>query len=170
MRPGPGTGGATFEDLDDCTICSPTLPASNDTYAGFAASGYGHVFVFDYGGTVDKLVVPFASTDAYFETVNGDDDPAADDLRIMTSATEAIYIRGQLEPAGSQKGHIEQIQFTDETIAIGGEARAVSLNAASTLSIGEKDERSKAAEEPVGESRQRYTSKPGRRPILRSNP
>lgn len=119
--------------------------------------------------SADKLVLPFASTDVYFEARNGDGDAAADHLRIMTSATDSLTIVGQLEPNGQQKGHIEQIQFTDETMSIGGESQAQTLNGAETagnaeaqvaalneasdLDAAEKEERAKAAKKVIEEEK-----------------
>lgn len=133
LRPGPGTGGAEFIDQGGCSssTCSTPIPASNDTYSGLAASGYGIVVIRDHGGTADRLALPFASTDAYF---GAGDNGAADLLSIETSSTDRVVIYGQLEPFGSQNpqdGHIEQIQFTDETLSIGGEGQAQSLGATS---------------------------------------
>jgi len=73
-----------------------------------------------------------------------------------------------LEPVVFQKGHIEQIQFTDETIAIGGEspqaqtlggarsaggaeAQVAALNEASSLDAAEKGRLSKAANKSTEE-------------------
>ena len=58
-----------------------SIPASSDTYAGFAASGYGEVSIQDWGGTADKLILPFAVTDAYFER------PAATPTRRPTTCS-----------------------------------------------------------------------------------
>jgi Ca2+-binding RTX toxin-like protein len=175
LKPGPGAGGATLRDYGGCTTssvggCPVPLPASSDTYTGLAASGYGHVAIEDHGGTADKLVLPFASTDAYFEAQNGDSDTAFDNLIIETSSTDYVYIPGQLEPLRSQKGHIEQIQFTDETISIGGEtpqaqtlgtarsaggaeAQIAALNEASSLDAAEKERFSKAANKAIEEAK-----------------
>jgi Ca2+-binding RTX toxin-like protein len=169
LRPGPGTGGAYFVDEGGMPN---EFPASSDTYSGFSASGYGEVSIEDHGGTADKLVLPFASTDAYFEAYNPDGGPAADDLLIMTSSTDSIYIYGQLEPNGTQKGHIEQIQFTDEILTIGSEtaqeqtlsgakttdsaeARVAELNEASSLDAAEKEKRKEAAKKIIEEAKKK---------------
>jgi len=170
LRPGPGTGGAEFYDYGGCsspTSCSSPIPTSNDTYSGLSAGGYGSVVVRDHGGTADRLVLPFASTDAYFGASDNDADGAADLLSIETSATDRVVIYGQLEPAfedqngQGQDGHIEQIQFTDETMSIGGEGQAQSLgattaeaqvaalNEVSNLDPTEKERLSKAAKEMI---------------------
>jgi hypothetical protein len=175
LKPGPGTGGAYLRDYGGCTTssiggCPVPLPASNDTYTGLTAGGYGHVSIADFGGTADKLVLPFASTDAYFEAQNGDSDTAVDNLIIETSSTDYVYIPGQLEPQYSQKGHIEQIQFTDETISIGGEtpqvqtlggargaggaeAQVAALNEDSNLDAAEKERLSEAADKAIEETK-----------------
>jgi hypothetical protein len=175
LKPGPGTGGAYLRDYaGGCgsivNSCSTPIPASSDTYTGFAAGGYGTVAIEDFGGTADKLVLPFSSTDAYFEAQNGDSDTAYDNLVITTSSTDRVHIRGQLEPVIFQKGHIEQIQFTDETIAIGGEtpqaqtlggarsaggaeAQVAALNEASNLDAAEKERLSKAANKSIEEAK-----------------
>jgi hypothetical protein len=162
LQSGPGTGGAGLTDKGGKTTSSGVaIPVSNDTYSGFAASGYGQVEIEDHGGTADKLVLPFASTDAYFEAVEDDDDaagdPALDSLLIMTSSTDSVYIYGQLNPYYDVKGHLEQIQFTDETITIGSEnpqqaqaqvsaeAQVKKLNGASKLDEAEKQKRKEAA-------------------------
>jgi hypothetical protein len=170
LKPGPGTGGASLYDYGGCSTCTPAHSASSDTYTGLAAGGYGPVSIKDFGGTADKLVLPFASTDAYFEAQNGDSDTAYDNLIITTSSTDRVYIQGQLEPLGFQKGHIEQIQFTDETIAIGGEspqaqtlggarstggaeAQVASLNEDSNLDAAEMERLSKAANKAIEEAK-----------------
>ena len=95
----------------------------------------------------------------------------------MTSATDSVFISGQLEPHGSQGGHIEQIQFTDETIAIGSEtpaqtlsgaktttsaeAQVAELNDASDLDEAEKEKRKKAAEEAIEEAKQHKNEQKG---------
>lgn len=177
LQPGPGEGGADFQDLGGCsstTGCSPSIPPSNDTYSGFAASGYGAVPILDHGGTADKLVLPFASTDAYFEAFDQDSDGSADTLIIMSTSTDFVTISGQLEPYFGRPGHIETIQFTDGNLPIGSatqaqqsasgakqstttgsssaEARVAQLNEASTLDEAEKEERSEAAKKLLSQA------------------
>ena len=173
LQPGPGTGGAGLTDKGGQTNSAGSIPVSNDTYSGFAASGYGLVYIEDWGGTADKLVLPFASTDAYFEAVQDDGDPALDNLLIMTSSTDSVFIYGQLEPYYNVKGHLEQIVFTDGTITIGSdtqaqtisgatatttgssaEARVAELNEASNLDDAEKAKRSEAAKKAIEEAKQ----------------
>ena len=180
LQPGPGTGGAYFEDYGGCTsgwYCDHDIPASSDTYSGFAASGYGYARIEDWGGMADKLILPFASTDVYFEAYNHDNDPADDDLIIMTSSTDKVWITGQLEPVhvgnGQQrKGRIESIQFTDTTLAIGSETpqpqtlsgakttgnaeeQVQKLNEASNLDEAEKEKRSNAAKKTFNEYKEK---------------
>ena len=175
LKPGPGAGGAAFDDFGGFSgfISGSTvsIPVSSDTYTRFAASGYGPVSIRDFGGTVDKLVLPFASTDVYLEASSSDNDPAADDLLIMTSSTDHVFISGQLEPTGfqnSQKGHIEQIVFKDTTLHIGSETpqaqtlsgaatgsterQVAELNEASNLDVAEKEKLSKAAKKVIEEN------------------
>ncbi len=149
LRPGPSAGGANLQDLGGCSPCSPAIPTSNDTYSGFAASGYGSVLIEDWGGTADRLILPFAATDAYFEAFNyfGVDGPPHN-LLIMTSSTDRITINGQLESLDGQDGYIEQIQFTDKTLSIcatSAEARVAALNEASHLDAAEQEQLSQAA-------------------------
>jgi Ca2+-binding RTX toxin-like protein len=174
LRPGRGAGGAFLGDLGGGNFGDVSIPASSDTYTGFSASGYGEVDIEDHGGTADKLVLPFASTEAYFEAVNGDDDAAVDDLIIMTSSTDYIYIFGQLEPNYNRgPGRIEQIVFTDETLTIGSETpqaqtlsgatatttggaeeQVAALNEASNLDEAEKEKRLEAAKQAIEEAKQ----------------
>ena len=168
LQPGPRPGGSdTLRDLGG----DNGIPASSDTYSGFSASGYGHVHIEDYGGTADKLVLPFASTDVYFEATNGDDDPALDSLVMLTSATDSIMNPGQLEPWYEYKLRIEQIQFTDGIMTIGSEtpaqtlsgsktadsaeAQVQKLNEASSLDSAEKEKRSKAAKKIAAEAQKK---------------
>jgi hypothetical protein len=180
LQPGPGTGDAhLFEDYGG----DSGIPVSSDTYSGFAASGgYGQVEITDHGGTTDKLVLPFASTAVYFEAWNSDSDPAADSLVIMTSSTDYFYIWGQLEPDGSKKGHIEQIQFTDGTLSIGSEtpqaqtlsaasatktsaeARVAALNEASSLDAAEKEKLSEAAKKIIAEAQKKKAQDNDKKP------
>jgi hypothetical protein len=77
-----------------------------------------------------------------------------------------------------QKGHVEQIQFTDETIAIGSEtpaqtlsgdaktaggaeARVAELNEASNLDEAEKAKRSEAAKKMIEEAKQHKKEQKG---------
>jgi hemolysin type calcium-binding protein len=167
LRPGPSAGGAFLGDLGGCSTCSPAIPTSNDTYTGLAAGGYGSVIVEDRGGTSDRLVLPFASTDAYFEAFNflGVDGPPSH-LLIMTSPTDMITINDQLgSPSGYPwEGHIEQIQFTDKILSIGSEtqtqsltdatsaeAQVAALNEASNLDAAEQEQLSQAAKQMIEE-------------------
>jgi hypothetical protein len=171
LQPGPGKGGASLADFGGCnstTGCSTPIPVSNDTYSGFSASGYGTVNITDYGGTADKLILPFASTDAYFEASDGDSDGSADALLIMSTSTDSVRITGQLEPYFGRLGRIETIQFTDGTFSIGSASATSSsaasatrtspasqveaLNAASTIGASEKDKRAKAAKKILSEA------------------
>ena len=157
LQPGPGAGGAHFTDYGGCpsTRCSVAVPVSSDTYSGFAASGYGGVTIIDWGGTADKLVLPFASTDVYFQAEDNDGFGGLDTLTMMTSSTDSFYIVGQLQTIGAQKGHIEQLQFTDGIMTIGSETAVQTLNAASKLDASEKEKRSKAAKKVIEESKKK---------------
>lgn len=170
LQPGPGKGGANLTDFGGCNStaggCIPSIPVSNDTYSGFAASGYGGHIISDYGGTADKLILPFASTDAYFEAYDDDGDGSADGLLIMSTSTDSVYISGQLEPYFGRPGRIETIQFTDGVFSIGSASatsasaasststtsQVESLNEAATISASEKDKRAKAAKKLLSES------------------
>ena len=98
----------------------------------------------------------------------------------MTSTTEHVFIKGRLESNGDQKGRIEQIQFTDETISIGGsgtqaqtvsgakttgsaEAQVAALNEASNLDEAEKVKRKEAAEKAMEEAKQHKNEQKGPR-------
>lgn len=120
-------------------------------------------------GTADKLILPFASTDAYFEAHDADADSSADYLLILSTSTDYVSIVGQLEPYNGRKGRIEGITFTDGVFSIGtdtqqaqslsgadatgsAEAQVAQLNEASSLDAAEKDERSKAAKKIIAEA------------------
>jgi Ca2+-binding RTX toxin-like protein len=169
LQPGPGPGGATLIDLGGCDDSNrgnppdcgnppnPPVPVSNDTYSGFSAGGYGRVLISDFGGTSDKLVLPFASTDAYFEASDSDSNGSPDSLLIMSTSTDSVSIFGQLAPYNGRAGHIETIQFTDGDFSIGSASATASaatssdtsqvdaLNAASTFSASKNDELAEAA-------------------------
>lgn len=165
LQPGPGAGGATLIDLGgcngsnqanppDCGAPPYDVPVSNDTYSGFSAGGYGEVRISDFGGTADKLILPFASTDAYFEAFDSDSNSSPDSLLIMSTSTDSVRIFGQLAPYSGRAGHLETIQFTDGPFSIGSASATTSasptaqvdaLNAAPPLSASKKDELSKAA-------------------------
>ena len=160
LQPGPGSGGATLIDIGGCNSsnqsfppdCSnPPVPVSNDTYSGFSANGYGAVLITDFGGTADRLILPFASTDAYFEASDKDGNGSRDSLLIKTTSDDEVLIFGQLVPYLGRAGHIETIQFTDGIFSIGrasstssasiaalsdsGASQVSALNAASSLSV-----------------------------------
>ncbi|HET7271221.1 MAG TPA: hypothetical protein VFI90_09040 [Rubrobacter sp.] len=174
LQPGLGPGGATLIDIGGCDIsnkdhyppdCGPPpydVPASNDTYSGFPAGGYGTVRISDLGGTADRLILPFASTDAYFEASDSDGNGSPDSLLIMSTSTDSVLIFGQLKPYLGRAGHLETIQFTDGNFSIGNASATTSasrvassgesstsqvdaLNAASTFSASKKDLLAKAA-------------------------
>jgi Ca2+-binding RTX toxin-like protein len=165
LQPGPGSGGARLIDIGgcnssnqanppDCGASPYDVPASNDTYSGFSAGGYGAVLISDFGGTADKLVLPFASTDAYFEASDSDGNGRSDSLLIMSTSADSVFIFGQLAPYLGRAGHIETIQFTDGPFSIGkasatssasSTAQVDALNAAFTLSASKEDELAKAA-------------------------
>ncbi len=132
---------------------------------------YGIVTIKDFGGTADKLVLPFASTDVYFSAFDNDTDGAADLLLMYTNSTDAVVIFGQLEPYVDQAGHIEAIRFTDGTLSIGSatpqsqtlsaapadassaERQVAELNEASTLDAAEKEKLSEAAKKVLEEAK-----------------
>jgi Ca2+-binding RTX toxin-like protein len=182
LQPGPGPGGATLIDLGGCDSSNvgnppdcgnpPNLPVpvSNDTYSGFLAGGYGAVRISDLGGTADKLILPFASTDAYFEASDSDGNGSLDSLLIMSTSTDSVSIFGQLVPYLGRAGHIETIQFTDGNFSIGSASATVSstasssdtsqvdaLNAASTLSAAKKEELTKAAKKILSKAKNPLT-------------
>ena len=173
LQPGPGSGGATLIDIGGCNSSNQSfppecgappfaVPVSNDTYSGFRAGGYGEVFISDLGGTADRLILPFASTDAYFEASdsdNSDNKGIPDSLLIMSTSTDSVFIFGQLVPYLGRAGHIESIQFTDGNFSIGsasapgasnaasssGTSQIDALNADSTLSATKTEDLAKAA-------------------------
>ncbi len=174
LQPGPGPGGATLIDIGGCNSSNqgnppdcgnppnPSVPASNDTYSGFSTNGYGTVYISDLGGTADKLVLPFASTDAYFEASDSDGNGSPDSLLIMSTSTDSVLIFGQLAPYLGRAGHIETIQLTDGNFSIGsasatasvstaasssdsGTSQVGALNAASTFGASKRDELAEAA-------------------------
>jgi Ca2+-binding RTX toxin-like protein len=158
LQPGPGRGGATLIDIGGCNSsnqnfppdCStPPVPVSNDTYSGFMAGGYGTVRISDLGGTADKLILPFATTDTYFEASDEDGNGSRDSLLIMSTSTDFVFIFGQLAPYSGRAGHIETIQFTDGPFSI-GTSHVDALNVVSTLSASKKDELAKAAKKIPG--------------------
>ena len=184
LQPGPGPGGATLIDIGGCNSSNlatppdcgnPPVAVSNDTYSGFLASGYGVVRISDFGGTADKLILPFASTDAYFEASDSDGNGSFDSLQIMSTSTDYVFIFGQLVPYLGRAGHIETIQFTDGNFSIGrasattsassaasssdsGTSQVGALNAASTLSASKRDELAKAAKKILSKAQAPLTS------------
>jgi Ca2+-binding RTX toxin-like protein len=185
LQPGPGPGGATLIDLGGCDGSNqgnppdcgnppnPPVPASNDTYSGFSASSYGAVRIADFGGPADRLNLPFASTDAYFEASDSDGNGSPDSLLIMSTSTDSVSIFGQLKPYSGRAGHIETIQFTDGDFSIGSTSATTdatmvatssdtsqvgALNLASTLGASKKEELAKAAKKVLSEARAPLTS------------
>jgi hypothetical protein len=171
LQPGPGTGGASFRDYGGNGL----IPASNDTYSGLIASGYGPLYILDWGGTADKLILPFASTDAYFAAyAAGGGSGSADSLLIMSTHTDYVLINGQLKPWQGVPGHIETIQFTDGNFSIGSASATAAasttsasstaevdkLNAASTLSASKKDELANAAKKIISKAPPSPTTSP----------
>ena len=163
LQPGPGTGGASFRDYGGNGV----VPVSNDTYSGLLASGYGPLYILDFGGTADKLILPFASTDAYFAAyAAGGGNGSADSLLIMSTSTDYVLLNGQLAPWSGVPGHIEYILFTDGNFSIGSASATAAasttnasstaevdkLNAASTLSASKKDELAKAAKKIISKA------------------
>lgn len=184
LQPGPGPGGATLIDLGGCDSSNvgnppdcgnppnPPVPVSNDTYSGFSANGYGTVRISDFGGTADKLILPFASTDAYFEASDSDSNGSLDSLLIMSTSTDSVSIFGQLVPYNGRAGHIETIQFTDGNFSIGsasattsaasssGTSQVEALNTASTLGAAKKEELAKAAKKVLSKAQNPLTKPP----------
>lgn len=119
LQPGPGTGtvqegNATFWDLGGYTDAQGSIPVSNDTYSGFLAIGFGIVNIRDYAGTADNLILPFASTDAYFTTFDTEGDGINDTLAIMRTSTDVVFIEGHLHPVNDGthvQGHLETIRL-----------------------------------------------------------
>jgi hypothetical protein len=101
----------------------PDIPASNDTYKGFAHNT-GSDEISDWGGTGDVLDMrPFSTEDVYLDTVNmGGPDAAEESLQIVTGATSQVLVLGQFSPYwngqtnGNPQGRIEKLIFADATI------------------------------------------------------
>lgn len=105
------------------------LPASNDTYKGFAA-GPGFDVVEDFGGTADILDLrPWESSDVYFDASSVDSSNPSNDSLIISAGDRGVYVYGHLAPI-PDLGHdensvMEKIIFADETITSASRVRTL---------------------------------------------
>lgn len=111
---------------DDGTYSAQAV--SDDVYRGFA-SGTGHDGVYDYGGSADRMDLrPLESSEVYFDAFDKSEDGIDDSLVIMVDDQTSVTIYGQLAPipgADYGNGRIEQIVFSDETVASTAEVESL---------------------------------------------
>ncbi len=101
------------------TVDRPALPASDDTYKGFAA-GPGFDTIIDHGGTADVLDLrPWDSSDVYIDAFDADGSGQDDSLTI-SAGDRGLYVYGHFAPLSTlrqdENGTMEKIVFADETI------------------------------------------------------
>jgi len=131
-----GPGG--FDDLTDFggddgrglfgDPAQPDLPASNDTYKGFASSISGGDNVTDYGGTADRIDLrPLESSDVFVAAFDSNADGTNDSLYIRTSANVTVHVYGHFVPTepGQENGRMERIIFANETITSAAELNSL---------------------------------------------
>ena len=76
----------------------PDLPPSSDIYKGFGAAPNGAVnYVYDFGGTEDKVVLPGESSDYYLDRVDLDDDTRINESLVVYNPTNdtSVFVAGQ---------------------------------------------------------------------------
>ena len=91
------------------------LPASNDTYKGFAA-GPGVDGVSDHGGTADVLDLrPWESSDVYLDAFTWE---SPGDSLMISAGDRGVHVYGHFDPqlGRDENGTMEKIIFADETI------------------------------------------------------
>lgn len=106
----------------------PALPASDDTYKGFAA-GPGFDSVVDHGGTADVLDLrPWDSSDVYIDAFDADGSGQNDSLTI-SAGDRGLYVYGHFTPLSTlqqdENGTVEKIVFADETITSTSQVNAL---------------------------------------------
>jgi hypothetical protein len=100
----------------------PELPASNDTYKGFA-SNTGTDVVQDWGGADVLDLRPLSTEDIYLSRINADSDTngTEESLQIVTGASAQLVLAGHYGPyldstsSFGQQGQIETLIFADAT-------------------------------------------------------
>ena len=129
---GPG-GDDYLRDMGGCSptlaaSCETALPASSDTYLGFTGSHSGTDFVWDYGGTADRLDLrPLRSSEVHFDTLNWDVIVGDESLKIVIDSTHVLFVIGHFAPFKGEMddGRIEQIIFSDEVVTSGAELNSL---------------------------------------------
>ena len=106
----------------------PALPASDDTYKGFAA-GPGFDSVVDYGGTADVLDLrPWDSSDVYIDAFDAVGSGQNDSLMI-SAGDRGLYVYGHFTPISTlqqdENGTMEKLVFADETITSTSQVKAL---------------------------------------------
>ena len=117
-------GGGSYDVVTDYGGYDPSeggmrlLRPSDDAYAGLAGHD-GDVYVYDFGGTADRLDFrPLERNDVTLTAVDLDNNGTAESLRAATGETTAVYVVGHFGPYRDlgPHGRVERLVFADRTI------------------------------------------------------
>ena len=117
-------GGGSYDVVTDYGGYDPNeggmrpLRPSDDAYIGLAGHG-GGVYVYDFGGTADRLDFrPLKRKDVTLTAVDLDNSGTAESLRAATGETTAVYVVGHFGPYRDlgPHGRVERLVFADRTI------------------------------------------------------
>ena len=170
LQPGGGTQDVMYDYGGFKPVGSDSrvaLPASDDTYKGFAGHG-GTVWITDFGGAGDVLDLrPFAAGDVYIDAVNADPttpppggsggNTTEESLQIVTGGTNQVIVHGHFSPffrwsPNNQQGQIETLLFTDGTFSASAVAAAATGASVSTAALGGGAELEQAAKRLLAEA------------------
>jgi hypothetical protein len=142
----------------------PEIPASNDTYKGFA-NNTGTDVVEDWGGTDVVDLRPLSTEDVYLSRRDFDSNGTEESLQIVTGSTAQVVLAGHYGPYLNytsdygQQGQIETLIFADATFD-----SASGLSAATAVSIeatsGKQAKLAEAADRLAAEARRLLAKAP----------
>jgi hypothetical protein len=144
---------------------NPEIPASNDTYKGFAHNT-GFIQVQDWGGTGDVVDLrPLSTEDTYLSRVDLDGNPAEESLQIVTGPSAQVLLLGHYSEystyttVSGQQGRIETLIFADATVDTASEVSSAILASARARS-GKQAELAKVADRLAQEARRLLAKAP----------
>jgi hypothetical protein len=166
LMPGGGTDDrlTDYGGWNDGPAGSPEIPASNDTYKGFA-DNTGTVTIVDWGGSDTVDLRPLATADVYLSRGDFDGNGTKEGLQIVISPTAQVFLIGHYGPYLNftrdygQQGRIEKVIFADATFTT-----STGLSSAMTASVettsGKQAELAAAADRLAEEARAQLATMP----------
>jgi hypothetical protein len=166
LMPGGGTNDrlSDYGGWNDGPAGAPEIPASNDTYKGFA-DNTGTDVVQDWGGTDVVDMRPLSTEGVYISRGDFDGNGTKESLQIVISPTAQVVLVGHYGPylyftdTYDQQGRIEKLIFADATFTT-----STGLSSAMTTSVeatsGKQAELAAVADRLAEEARTQLAAMP----------